>query len=196
VRLRDANTLAKQGGDQRGLDALTPFGDLDSILEACEFMSDKPDAAARAFNEAYRASLPQEMRDDPSNRSAFPWERLDETYRQADRDVVTHIPAKLASADVDPKYWRGLNGVPRPGPERKLYANDAELEVLAELEHERWNAQRRMDGWRWDDIPRKDEHRRIHPSLIPYEQLADDVKEWDRVKVRQTQHACWGDDQI
>lgn len=194
VRLRDANTLAKQGGDLRGLDALTPFGDLDSILEACEFLSTAPDAAARAFNEAYRASLTPEVRDDPANRSAFPWDRLDETYRQADRDVVTHIPAKLASAGIDPVYWRGVGGVPHPGHERLLFSNDAELEVLSELEHERWNSQRRMDGWRWDDIPKKDEHKRIHPSLVPYEQLADDVKEWDRVKVRQTQTACWGPD--
>ena len=51
-----------------------------------------------------------EQRDDPANRSARPWDELDETYRQANRDAVAHIPAKLASAGVDPGRWRWVTG--------------------------------------------------------------------------------------
>ena len=40
----------------------------------------------------------------------------------------------------------------RLGPGERLYCNDAELEALSELEHERWNAHRRMDGWRFADF--------------------------------------------
>lgn len=191
VRLRDAAALPDAEKAQPGLGLLTAFGDMKSILLASEFLSKAPDAAARAFNEAYRASLSPEQRDDPDNRSARAWDSLDETYRQANRDVVAHIPAKLASAGVDPKYWRGVAGIPRPVG-GCLFKDDAELERLAELEHERWNAQRRMDGWRWADIPAKDEARRLHPSLVTYETLSDPVKEYDRVYVRETQFACWG----
>ena len=51
-----------------------------------------------------------------------------------------------------------------------------------------------MDGWRWADLPSKDEARRLHPSLVAYECLADDVKEYDRVYIRNTQTICWGAD--
>jgi hypothetical protein len=189
VRVREPNTIAPAGGAARGLDALIPFGDLASILEASEFLSDAPDAAARAFCEAYRATLAPALRDDPNNRSAFPWDRLDETYRQASRDAVAHIPAKLASAGIDPALWRGTVGLPRLCAGQRLFHDAHQLEALAELEHERWLAQRRMDGWRWTSRAAKDEARRLHPSLTAYAELADDVKEYDRVYVRQTQDA-------
>ncbi|HEY3798536.1 MAG TPA: RyR domain-containing protein [Caulobacteraceae bacterium] len=187
VRVREFNIIAPTGG--RGLDALIPFGDLPSLLEASEFLSDSPDVAARAFCEAYRINLAPALRDDPNNRSAYPWDRLDETYRQANRDAVAHIHAKLASAGIDPALWRGKVALPQLCNGQRLFADAAELETLAELEHERWLAQRRMDGWRWTDRPKRDDARRLHPSLIAYADLADDVKEYDRVYVRQTQDA-------
>ncbi|HEX7758138.1 MAG TPA: RyR domain-containing protein [Caulobacteraceae bacterium] len=189
VRLRDASALGGVGAEQRGLDALTPFGDLDTVLAASEFLSRTPDAAARSFCEAYRAALPAELRDDPNNTSARPWDELDETFRQANRDAVAHIPAKLASAGIEPALWRGVIGMPRLGPEHSLFTSDEACEALARLEHHRWNAQRRMDGWRWTDAPRKDETLRRHPSLVEYDALTDDVKEYDRVYVRETQRA-------
>jgi len=187
VQLRKAQVL----GDGRGpgLDALTAFGELDSVLEASEFLSNAPDVAARAFCEAYRASLPAAERDDPDNRSAFPWDRLNETYRQANRDAVAHIAAKLASADIPPERWRGVEGLPQLLDSERLFHGHSDLENLSILEHERWMAQRRMDGWRSTDAPAKDERRRRHPSLQGYEALTEQVKEYDRVFVRQTQHA-------
>ena len=192
VRLREPNTLAADAQADRGLDALVPFGDLPSVLAASEFLSDAPDDAARAFHEAYRALLTPERRADQANHAAHAWEDLDETYRQANRDAVAHIPAKLASAGVSPAHWLWVTGLPRLGPCERLFASRVELEKLAELEHERWLAQRRMDGWRWTNGPSKNEGRRLHPSLVPYHQLSDDVKEYDRAYVRQTQSACGG----
>ena len=151
-----------------------------------------PDVAARAVCEAYRASLRPEVRDDPNNRSARPWDILDETFRQANRDGVAHVPAKMASVGIDPAQWRGVFGLPALHEGQVLFANDAELEVLARLEHERWNAQRRMDGWRWTGADDSDQGRRRHPSLLPYNELTDEVKEYDRVYIRETAAACSG----
>jgi hypothetical protein len=191
VRLREKETLSdlKTGG--RGLNALIPFGDLDDVVAAIEFLSNAPDQAARAFSAAYRATLPPDKRDDPGNRSARPWDELDETFRQATRDAVAHIPAKMASAGIDPALWRGKSGPPHLPAEVRLFTGSEDLEPLAELEHDRWNAQRRMDGWRWAHLPRKDEQRRLHPDLVDYDRLADGVKEYDRAIVRETQLICW-----
>jgi hypothetical protein len=59
----------------------------------------------------------------------------------------------------------------------------AEIERMAELEHERWLAERLFEGWTYAPAP-KDPERRTHPDLIPYDQLADEVKELDRIVVR------------
>jgi hypothetical protein len=190
VRLRESQTLSRTASAYQGLNALTPFGDLESVIDASEFLSNTPDSAARAFSAAYRAALPAEDRDDPANRSARPWDELDESFRQSNRDAVAHIPAKLASARIDPVLWLGLAGPPRLPPGSRLFDTAEDCERLAELEHERWNTERRMDGWRSTNLPSKDEHRRLHPSLVPYAALTDEVKEYDRVMVRETQMIC------
>jgi hypothetical protein len=189
VRLRDASVIPARG--KHGLDQLISFGDLDQLLVASEFLADAPDCAARAYCEAYRAKLPAAQRDDPNNASGRPWENLDETYRQANRDAVAHIPAKLASAGIDPARWRGVAVLPKLAPGERLFHDDAELEVLATLEHARWNAQRRMDGWRY--APVRDNELRRHTYLVGYDDLPDDIQEYDRIYIRQTQDACVAD---
>lgn len=191
VQLRKSQIVGDGGG--QGLDALTAFGELDSVLEASEFLSNAPDLAARAFCEAYRASLPASERDAPGNRSAFAWDQLDETYRQANRDAVAHIAAKLASAGIPAERWRGVQGLPQLIETERLFHGHSDLELLSRLEHERWNAQRRMEGWRYIDAPQKDQLRRRHPSLRGYDALTEQVKEYDRVMVRQTQQAVRGE---
>ena len=195
VRLRNAGAIgqgaraAGEAAGAAGLDALTPFGDLAAVLAASDFLADAPDAAARAFHAAYLASLPPERLANPANQ---PWERLAETYRQNNRDAVAHIPAKLASAGVDPARWLGQAGMPHLPACDALSGDPVRLEALAELEHERWNAQRRMDGWRAAPHGDRDDARRRHPALVRWDQLTEELKSYDRVVVAQTEAACRG----
>ncbi|MBS0360664.1 MAG: hypothetical protein JSR98_04745 [Proteobacteria bacterium] len=177
VRLRDA---AASGG-------AIPFGETAAVVAASEFLSPAPDAAARNFSNAYRATLSDELRNDPQRRSSRPWDELDETFRQATREAVAHIPAKLASAGIDPELWVGA---PRLPPPLRLFRTTEEREALAALEHERWNAQRRMEGWRWADLPDKDEAQRLHPDLVAYDRLPETSKAHDRAMVEETQAVC------
>jgi hypothetical protein len=41
-----------------------------------------------------------------------------------------------------------------------------------------------MDGWRHANLPEQNKKLRLHPSLLPYEQLTEAEKEKDRVQVR------------
>ena len=69
-----------------------------------------------------------------------------------------------------------------------------EIEQLAIVEHERWCADRWLAGWVHGTV--RDDLRRQHPDLIPYAQLSDAVKEYDREAVRRVPHllrmACDG----
>jgi len=51
-------------------------------------------------------------------------------------------------------------------------------ETLAEHIHDGWAAGRLSEGWRYG--PTLDEILRTHPSLIPYKQLPEAEKEYDR----------------
>lgn len=55
----------------------------------------------------------------------------------------------------------------------------AELtERLAENAHDLWAAQRMADGWTLGE--RRDDGARKHPCLVPYSELPDTEKEYDR----------------
>ena len=51
------------------------------------------------------------------------------------------------------------------------------------MEHERWNWQRRIQNWTYKAGP-KDEKNKTTPYLLPYDQLEDKIKEYDRETVR------------
>lgn len=51
-------------------------------------------------------------------------------------------------------------------------------ELLAKNTHENWARQRMDDGWRYG--PRRDDGAKEHPSLVPYEDLSESEKEYDR----------------
>lgn len=57
-------------------------------------------------------------------------------------------------------------------------------EDLAKNTHEVWAAQRVAEGWRYG--PQRDEGRREHPGLVPYEDLPESEKQYDRSTALET----------
>ena len=51
-------------------------------------------------------------------------------------------------------------------------------ELLAENTHDLWAAQRLAEGWSYGE--RRDDQQKLHPCLVPYEQLPESEKEYDR----------------
>lgn len=58
------------------------------------------------------------------------------------------------------------------------------LEALARNAHDVWAVQRFEEGWRYGVA--RDDERQLHPCLVPYEELPDEEKEYDRAMVRET----------
>ena len=52
------------------------------------------------------------------------------------------------------------------------------VELLAENAHDNWGRQRIGEGWRYG--PARDDTLLTHPGLVPYDQLPDFEKEYDR----------------
>lgn len=57
-------------------------------------------------------------------------------------------------------------------------------EQMAKNTHEVWAASRIADGWRYG--PRRDDARREHPCLVPYEELSEEEKAYDRATSQET----------
>lgn len=61
---------------------------------------------------------------------------------------------------------------------------EAMTETLAAQVHGVWAKQRLAEGWSWG--PMRDDAKKLHPDLVPYEQLPESEKEYDRATMRQT----------
>jgi hypothetical protein len=69
--------------------------------------------------------------------------------------------------------------------EVKLSDDLAELcELLARNNHEVWARRRMREGWRYGTA--RNDARKEHPSLVPYDQLPESEKDYDRVMVAET----------
>ena len=58
------------------------------------------------------------------------------------------------------------------------------LERLAENTHDVWAAQRMNDGWTYG--PKRDDSNKHHPCLVPYSDLPESEKEYDRKTAGET----------
>lgn len=57
-------------------------------------------------------------------------------------------------------------------------------EMLAENVHEVWASNRMKEGWRYGAT--RDDSKKQHPCLVPYDQLPESEKDYDRDTSRQT----------
>lgn len=57
-------------------------------------------------------------------------------------------------------------------------------ELLAKNAHDNWARQRMSEGWRYG--AKRDDAKKEHPCLVPYEQLSESEKEYDRKTAMET----------
>lgn len=101
------------------------------------------------------------------------WEDLTEAQRDDNRSAGDHIEVKIRAAGLDPKQpdlkevWARLDlGM---------------LDILARMEHERWAAPLWLGNW---EAGPRDDARRIHNNLVPFDELDQDTKVYDTEQVK------------
>jgi hypothetical protein len=110
--------------------------------------------------------------DNPSLRD---WNDLPEATKDANRAQAADVGAKLAAVGCRIQRWTDWTG-------DTLAFDDAEIERMAELEHARWCRERVAAGWAFG--PARDDDRKVTPHLVAWDELAEDVKDYDRNAMR------------
>jgi hypothetical protein len=155
---------------------LIPFGMTEDTCSPDAIRREYNEALARAIHEQYvlsrQADSPRRPDNDPTLR---PWEQLREDIRESNRQQADHIPIKLRAIGCK------LTDLSSSGEPVTAFS-DAEVKVLAPMEHARWNAERWIAGWTY--APEKSVERRENPNLVPWGQLTEEIRGYDRTTVR------------
>ena len=100
------------------------------------------------------------------------WEKLTERTKNQNRNQADHIMIKLRAA--------GCITVPFEENEALYdFTSDMELvELLAEVEHRRWNVEQLLSGWIYGK--ERNNALKIHDNIVPYKKLSELIKDYDR----------------
>jgi len=102
-----------------------------------------------------------------------PWDALSDWLRNSNRALVDDIPDKLASLGLR----LACPGEEPGGAVDVLEVVEENLELLAEQEHGRFNAERLTSGW---TSGVRDPARFMSPHLKPWDKIDEEAKEYDR----------------
>jgi len=115
------------------------------------------DPMAKTTHENYRRKYA------PTHEAGLPWMLLPRNLREANRRSAEHLWVKLRAVG----WTKEFPALPTSQEATDMLAGNQEL--LSRMEKQRWNADRRMNGWVYG--PTRDDKQRIHHLLVPWEQL-------------------------
>ena len=129
---------------------------------------EKRDSIAQAIHEKY---LQDQKGNKPSDDPAMdPWEALSESLKESNRQQADQIMEKLRRIECDIR-------LPGSNPPAPFAFKPEEVEILAEMEHDRWVAERKDDGWR---IGPRDPEKKLSPYLVDWNDLEEEIRDYDR----------------
>jgi hypothetical protein len=161
------------GGHDAALGAgIFPFGELASLAEPEMLLQDRHDALARSIHDFYLEGRFAEGERIGIRASMQEWENLSESFRDDNRLVADCYELKLR--DIGARLVDGAGAT--------LSLTGDELEQLSRAEHDRWMAAKLVQGWVHGPV--RDDARRIHPDIVPYDELSEAIKDLDREQVR------------
>jgi hypothetical protein len=177
-----AHLMKAAGAAPEAVRNLRPFGMEERPGESGSLGDDAGEQFARQIHTAYVEMRKREagqdttkferLAHDPALRD---WNALAEDFLESNRQQADHIHIKLRALGLE------VTDASDSRPAVTELTRD-QVEMLAEMEHRRWLAERRIANWTY--APVKNELRRENPNLIAWEKLAESTKDYDRIAVR------------
>jgi hypothetical protein len=178
VRLEHETGLATLlcGAEENAFQDLHGFGLLDRTCQPEMILGGTHEILARAIHEDY-VRRQREVGDTPeSNPALVPWDELPEGLKESNRHQADHMGVKLKAIGY------GIAPLTDWDAER-LQFTAQEVELMAQMEHQRFVEERLRAGWTHAPGPKSTEQK-TSPDLVPWDELPESVKEKDRGTVR------------
>lgn len=133
---------------------------LDKTSGMQQIIGEQLDEAAKIIHELYREDRFKQGETVETNASLVAWENLPEGIKDSNRGQADHLPIKLRAIGLSLNDALNAADAPQFTPEQ--------LHILADMEHRRWMADKRLDGWQ-PTAGKKDSKRKLSPLLVDFE---------------------------
>lgn len=164
--------------DEGRFGGITSFGVMTAATSEELLLRGTNELLARAQHAQWMRREQQRKTTGADNPNLRLWEELDEAQRETNRRFADDLHAKLELIGAM------LVPAPLPDPAEPPFEFTAdELELLARQEHERWMKEKLETGWRYG--PHRDNDRKIHDQLKPWEELDEPNRDKDREAVEE-----------
>jgi len=171
-----ADTLARTGEG-----SFVPFGECRSSASYLEITDPIRERIGRKIHDDYE----QQAVKTGSKKVKKPWTDLRDDFRESNRVAADHLLIKLATLGF--QIRRSLDEIKKPVKFDSI--TQAQAQLLAEMEHNRWVAERLLAGWRFapkGDTPEATEankKRKLNHNLVPWSRLHEEQKkDFDQVR--------------
>ena len=157
-------------------DQLHVFSLLDATCKMEALLGGTHEILAQAIHEEYVMHLKKTGETPEANPSMVDWDELSEDLKESNRHQAAHIEVKLKAigCGIQPLTdWKTVSFEFMP----------KEIERLAKMEHERWYEERHRQGWSYNPWL-KNVTKKTSPHLVPWQELSEEIKEFDRNMVR------------
>ncbi len=135
------------------------------------------DSIAPAIHEEYRRErMSTRQVNDPA---LADWDSLRPDLKESNRDQAGHLLTKLEAIGCTCEEAEG-------GTVASGEFTDAEVEILAQMEHGRWVVERLLSGWEPGED--RDPTGKRSPYLVAWSELSEEARELDRQTVRKIPH--------
>ncbi len=179
VRLEEetglATLLARRPGESNFPD-LHGFGLLERTCRPERLLAASRERLAQEIHASYRAQQLAAGKSPADNPALVPWALLPEGLRESNRAQADDIGRKLAAVGCEMHLEDGTADAP-------FALTPAEIERLAELEHERFVEERQAAGCRFAPGPKIPE-RKTSRHLVPWAELDEPTRQIDRDTIR------------
>jgi len=163
-----AYTLPGRELGRTGMIRAAAAADLAEAHALAKLREERAGAVHAKYLEAQRAARGPLFGNAPAE---VEWKNLPELYREENRAVTDQMEdIKLAGAFM----------LARPG-DTGATLTAGEIEDLAQMAHARWLAARGLLGWKHGAV--RDEGQRLHPDILPFDQLSEAARQKDRDEV-------------
>jgi len=132
-----------------------------------------PDVDWESLGEVVHSNYVESNKYGGSDLNMRPWAKLREDLK------ASNIEQAQYCVEILKRFGYGVRPSADPSPPPGSF--ESHNEEMARLEHGRWVAERLRSGWQYGPV--KNVEKKINPSLVPWEELPETTKDYDRIAV-------------